>query len=89
MAYELLCGWNPFIAPSIDIFKKKIQFMDFNFETPEFKQVSGEAKEFIKSLLTERGSRLTAPQALEHPWIERAAISSASQESGLKCLNAL
>ena len=44
----------------------------YSFNYPEWVEVSGEAKDFVSSLLvTNRHKRLTAVEALKHPWLRR------------------
>lgn len=70
ITYILLCGFPPFYGDTVpEIFE---QIMEANFDYPEeyWGAVSKEAKEFINKLLVvEAGDRLTAGEALKHPWL--------------------
>ncbi|CAJ0757173.1 6624_t:CDS:2 [Entrophospora sp. SA101] len=71
ITYFLLCGYIPFErennADEIDA----IQKADYKFEPLEFWEgISEDAKDFINKLLTiNPDARLTAHQALAHPWL--------------------
>ena len=56
---------------------KKIVSGEFEFHETDWSGVSSQAKDFIKALLTvDPARRLTASQALYHPWILAAGSSS-------------
>lgn len=67
--YILLCGFPPFYgATEMEMFNK-ICSAKFRFLKPHWDNVSDNAKDLVKKLLTvDPRQRLTAPQALEHPW---------------------
>jgi serine/threonine protein kinase len=49
---------------------EQIMKADFDFPDPYWTEISKEAKDFISKLLVvESKKRLTAKQAMEHPWI--------------------
>lgn len=72
--YILLCGFPPFysnhglaISPGM---KKRIRAGQYDFPNPEWKNVSGDAKDLIRGLLrTDPTSRLTIEEVLSHKWI--------------------
>jgi mitogen-activated protein kinase-activated protein kinase 2 len=74
ITYILLCGYPPFyskhgaaISPGM---KKRIRDGQYTFPDNEWKNVSNDAKDLIKSLLkTEPTQRITIQQVMEHPWI--------------------
>jgi len=81
-AYTLLSGTKPFdYGPHHTVGdlptneqksyqKSKILNGEFSFEDPCWEKISSEAKDFIRSLLKTRPEeRITAKQALDHPWI--------------------
>ena len=71
IAYILLAGYEPFYDERGDthIFRKIIKG-DFEFHSPWWDDVSDEAKDFVSKLLKlDPLKRLSADQALEHPWI--------------------
>ena len=69
-AYILLCGYPPFNGGSDPQIHDAIRRGHFHFSGPGWNGVSEEAKDFIKRLLRrDPRKRLTAEEALEHPWI--------------------
>lgn len=70
ITYILLCGFPPFYGDTVpEIFE---QIMEANFDYPEeyWGSVSKEAKDFINKLLVvDSDKRLTAGDALRHPWL--------------------
>jgi calcium-dependent protein kinase len=45
----------------------------FDFDGDEWTDVSKEAKDLIKKLICKSEKRLTASEALQHPWIKKYA----------------
>jgi len=73
ITYILLCGFPPFWGESQGELFDKILSVSFDFPDPEWKDVSEEAKDFIKKLLVkDPGERWTAEKTLSHPWIKDA-----------------
>jgi calcium/calmodulin-dependent protein kinase I len=74
ITYILLCGFPPFYGDTVpEIFE---QIMEANFDYPEeyWGTVSKEAKDFINKLLVvDSDKRLTASDALRHPWLSGGA----------------
>jgi len=70
ITYILLCGFPPFYGDTVpEIFE---QIMEANFDYPDeyWGSVSKEAKDFINKLLVvESDKRLSANEALKHPWL--------------------
>ncbi|XP_058097038.1 CDPK-related kinase 5-like [Magnolia sinica] len=70
IAYILLCGSRPFWARTESGIFQAVLKADPNFDEPPWPSLSSEAKDFVKRLLIkESRKRLTAAQALSHPWI--------------------
>ncbi|MCO5555189.1 hypothetical protein L7F22_008732 [Adiantum nelumboides] len=70
IAYILLCGSRPFWARTESGIFKAVLKSDPTFDEAPWPSVSDEAKDFVKRLLIkERHKRMTAVQALTHPWI--------------------
>jgi len=70
ITYLLLCGFPPFYGESLPEVFEQIMKAEFDFPDPYWKDVSKEAKDFISKLLvTDAKKRLSATQALAHPWI--------------------
>lgn len=70
LVYVLLSGLNPFIAETNQQMIDNISNAEYSFEDESFKEVSVEALDFIDRLLTkDRKHRMTASEALNHPWL--------------------
>lgn len=71
LAYVLLSGLNPFAAESTQKMIEHISNAEYIFDSEAFKYTSLEGMDFIDRLLTkERKHRMTASEALEHPWLK-------------------
>ncbi|CAE7257769.1 CPK2 [Symbiodinium sp. CCMP2592] len=72
--FLLLCGYPPFYAESDQEVLSKVKMGNFNFNPYDWKNVSEQAKDLIRSLLQMHPrARLTADQALQHEWIKDKA----------------
>ncbi|KAG7994790.1 hypothetical protein I3843_01G076100 [Carya illinoinensis] len=70
IAYILLCGSRPFWARTESGIFRAVLRADPNFEDLPWPSVSAEAKDFVKRLLNkDYRKRMTAVQALTHPWL--------------------
>ena len=70
ITYVMLCGFQPFNAPDTDTLFRHIRAGAFDFPDPYWAAVSPRAKDFVRALMTvDPAARLTAVQALQHPWI--------------------
>lgn len=80
ITYFLLCGYTPFDRDTTMEEMQAIIHADYAFEPSVYWQgVSQEARNFINKLLTtDPQTRMTAQQALDHPWL----ATSAAKESG-------
>jgi len=68
--YILLCGFPPFYHESNSKLFELIQKADYSFPSPYWDEVSDTAKDLIRKLLVlNPKERLTAPQALQHPFL--------------------
>lgn len=70
ISYVMLTGEMPFTGKdtedTIQVVKKGV----LKTNTPSFKELSHEAQQFIVALMNKNeAKRMTAAQALEHPWI--------------------
>lgn len=83
ITYILLCGFPPFYGDTVpEIFE---QIMEANFDYPEeyWGSISKEAKDFINRLLVvETADRMSAADALKHPWLTGAANKSKTLNTG-------
>lgn len=81
--YILLCGFPPFYHESTAQLYKQIKKGEFDFPDPYWTDISREAKDLIKGLLTvDPKRRLTCDQVLRHPWISGSMASTKSLGSG-------
>jgi calcium/calmodulin-dependent protein kinase I len=68
--YILLCGFPPFYHESNSKLFELIQKADYSFPSPYWDEVSETAKDLIRKLLVlNPKERLTAEQALQHPFL--------------------
>ncbi|PWN46559.1 putative calmodulin-dependent protein kinase type 1 [Violaceomyces palustris] len=73
ITYFLLCGYTPFDRDTTMEEMQAIINADYKFEPAMYWDgVSEQARDFINKLLTiDPAARLTAVQALEHPWLKQ------------------
>ncbi|XP_008777902.1 calcium/calmodulin-dependent serine/threonine-protein kinase 1-like [Phoenix dactylifera] len=70
IAYILLCGSRPFWARTESGIFRAVLKAEPSFEEAPWPSLSAEAKDFVKRLLNkDYRKRMTASQALSHPWI--------------------
>ncbi|CAN1164758.1 CDPK-related kinase 4 [Linum perenne] len=70
ITYILLCGSRPFWARTESGIFRSVLRADPNFNDSPWPSVTPEAKDFVKRLLNkDHRKRMTAAQALSHPWI--------------------
>ncbi|KAL3538898.1 hypothetical protein ACH5RR_002264 [Cinchona calisaya] len=70
IAYILLCGSRPFWARTESGIFRAVLKADPGFDEAPWPSLSSEAKDFVKCLLNkDPRKRMTAAQALSHPWI--------------------
>ena len=92
--YILLVGYPPFWDEDQSKLYAQIKNARYEYPSPEWDSVTPDAKHLINSLLTlDYKKRITADNALQHPWIknrERVAAKMHRQETinGLKRFNA-
>lgn len=82
ITYFLLCGYTPFDRDTTMEEMQAIINADYSFEPAVYWQgVSQEARDFINKLLTiDPQARMTAQQALEHPWLStKASVEGGDQ----------
>lgn len=77
IAYILLCGYPPFNGASNKEVYASVKRGLYHFPLAEWGHVSHAAKDFVVRLLqTDPRCRMTAEQALSHPWIVRHNFES-------------
>ena len=89
IAYMILCGTPPFDGASdVDIIKS-IRTSQVSFHQEIWKSFSAESKDFILKLVCPESGRLTAAQALMHPWITNIEVPSPRKDIYFSTLQAL
>ena len=86
MLYILLCGYPPFYGDDNNEILAMVQKGGFDFDGEEWDDVSPDAKDLIKKLITKPERRLSAEEALQHKWI-RALTKKQVDAQILKKLN--
>lgn len=87
ITYVLLCGFPPFYGETQKDLFDNILSANFDFPSPEWDQVSDEAKAFVKHLLVlDPAQRYGADEALEDPWIEKFSDKSKAPQRALSRL---
>jgi len=77
ITYLLLCGFPPFYGETLPEVFEQIMKADYDFPDPYWTDISKNAKDFIAQLLVvDSKKRLTAKQAMQHPWITSTANSN-------------
>jgi len=86
VAYIILCGKMPFRGTDRQQMKS-ISAGAYPMDPKDWGGMSAECKDFVRSLLqTDPTRRLSAPAALEHPWIVKHHTASQDVAPILKCL---
>ncbi|CAG9334218.1 unnamed protein product [Blepharisma stoltei] len=71
--YIFLAGYPPFGGNTDEQILRKVSTGRFSFPSPEWDSISFEAKDLISKMLTiEPGRRVSARDALRHPWMSNA-----------------
>jgi serine/threonine protein kinase len=69
--YCVLSREFPFVSFPPEALQKAISTADFGFQSPHWEILSGEVKDLIRKLLVvDPMRRLTAAEAMEHPWFQ-------------------
>jgi calcium-dependent protein kinase len=90
--YILLCGYPPFEGKNQDEIFDKILKKDINITKDEWEDVSDEAKDLVKKLLErDVNKRITAAEALKHPFINKKSrkVSVADKVTKISLKNSL
>lgn len=70
ITYIMICGYPPFYGDDKHEIFSSVRGAKFDFPSPDWDNVSDEAKAFITSLLSkDPASRPSATEAMQHPWI--------------------
>ncbi|ESQ53480.1 hypothetical protein EUTSA_v10027243mg [Eutrema salsugineum] len=77
ITYILLCGRRPFWDKTQDGIFNEVMRKKPDFKTIPWPTISNSAKDFVKKLLVKEPlARLTAAQALSHPWVREGGEAS-------------
>lgn len=77
--YILLCGFPPFYSDSTKALYLQIMRGQYSFPDPYWTDISPEAKDLIRGLLTvEPSKRMTAADVLKHQWISGGKATNKS-----------
>ncbi|XP_048128557.1 calcium-dependent protein kinase 28 isoform X2 [Rhodamnia argentea] len=77
ITYILLCGRRPFWDKTEDGIFKEVLKKKPDFNRKPWPTISNSAKDFVKKLLVkDPRARLTAAQALSHPWVREGGSAS-------------
>ena len=67
----MLCGYPPFHGPTQDVILEKVKRGRYVMPGREWSQISPQAKDLVNRMLTfDPKDRISAQQALNHPWIK-------------------
>jgi len=70
ITYILLCGFPPFYNESLPLLFEQIMTADYDYPEEYWDEISDNAKNFIdKLLVVDPAQRMTAKDALNHPWL--------------------
>lgn len=76
LAYNMLSGKLPFDGNNIKEVLRRVRAGRYSFPDAEWGDISEDAKDFIRGLLeVDAKKRLTAREALQHPWLTSTNIS--------------
>ena len=75
--YTLLCGYEPFYGENDDELIKANKAVLYEFHSPEWDNISDDAKDFVQNCLIPQG-RFTPMEAADHPWLKESRSRRAS-----------
>ncbi|XP_025078236.1 calcium/calmodulin-dependent protein kinase type IV-like isoform X2 [Pomacea canaliculata] len=85
IAYILLCGYEPFFAEEERTMFKKIIKCDYKLHEEYWGDISENAKDLVTSLLVlDPKRRMTAAQAMRHPWVKGFAYNAEHMEATME-----
>jgi len=67
--YILLCGYPPFYGNNDPQILESVKKGVYDFNGPEWKSVSENAKDLIRKMITKPEKRIKAGEILSHPWM--------------------
>jgi len=85
IAYILLCGFPPFYNDNIAELFEQIMKAEYDFPHEYWHTISAEAKDFVRKLLVvDPKERMTADEALKHPWLNGKTPGKVNDNVGYK-----
>lgn len=85
--YILLSGKPPFDGNDDKEIVNSVRIGTYSLSGPEWKNISSEAKDLIKRMLEyEVGKRISAEQALNHPWIKKKVAEPSDPKATISAL---
>lgn len=84
IAYVLLGGYTPFMAQDLSVVFDNILQIRYEFHEQHWQTQSDLAKDFIRQCLCDKEKRMTALEALEHPWLAQPVDGSQVPRPELK-----
>mmetsp|Transcript_17041 Transcript_17041/g.47971 ORF Transcript_17041/g.47971 Transcript_17041/m.47971 type:complete len:567 (+) Transcript_17041:123-1823(+) len=83
ITYVLLSGFPPFYSENIKELFQQIMIAKYDFPPQYWDSVSKPAKDFVRGLLVRNpASRMTAQQALDHPWLTGRSAAGGESSGG-------
>ena len=88
--YIMLCGRPPFSGHNDQEILRKVSQGTYNLNDAVWKKRSAEVIDLIKKLMEKRPEkRLSAKEAIDHPWIQQKVKTEFDVELGLEALDEL
>jgi len=88
--YILLSGKPPFDGNDDKEIVNSVRLGTYSLSGPEWKNISAEAKDLIKKMLTyEITQRISAELALNHPWIKKKVAEPVDPKATISALQNL
>ncbi|WFD30574.1 hypothetical protein MSPP1_001595 [Malassezia sp. CBS 17886] len=81
IAFALLCGYTPFYSSDNMTLFHRILNIDYSFNSEFWSEQSELSKDFIRKCLCPQSERMSAQQALQHPWIVAAMEKGSGQNA--------
>eukprot|EP00917_Polyrhabdina_sp_WS-2016_P023097 GHVP01050005.1.p1 GENE.GHVP01050005.1~~GHVP01050005.1.p1 ORF type:complete len:468 (+),score=92.27 GHVP01050005.1:220-1623(+) len=77
--YILLSGCPPFHGSTEKEILQRVEIGSYNFNQSQWKNTSSSCRELIRKMLEKPDERISAIQALEHEWIQKAHFTDKTQ----------
>eukprot|EP00347_Sterkiella_histriomuscorum_P020848 403336235 len=88
--YILLSGKPPFDGNDDKEIVNSVRMGTYSITGPEWKNISNDAKDLIKKMLTyDILNRITAEQAINHPWIKKKVLEPSDPKATISALQNL